>query len=38
MAQIVFALCGEIGVDGIILPDRLFEEREEFLQISKSIR
>ena len=30
-----FALCGEIGVDGIILPDLPFEEREEFLQISK---
>ena len=30
-----FALCEEIGVDWIILPDLPFEEREEFLPISR---
>jgi tryptophan synthase alpha chain len=30
-AERFFASCGEAGVDGIILPDLPFEEREEFL-------
>jgi len=30
-----FAKCSEVGIDGIILPDIPFEERNEFLEISK---
>ena len=32
-----FAKCKEIGIDGIILPDIPFEERNEFLDISENI-
>ena len=30
-----FVKCSEVGIDGIILPDIPFEERNEFLEISK---
>ena len=30
-----FAKCSEVGIDGIILPDIPFEERNEFLDISE---
>ena len=34
-AERFFASCGEAGVDGIVLPDLPFEEKEEFLDVSR---
>ena len=35
-AERFFAACKEIGMDGVILPDLPFEEKEEFLPISRT--
>lgn len=32
-AKRFFSICGEIGMDGVILPDLPYEEKEEFLEI-----
>ena len=34
-AERFFAACGEAGVDGIVLPDLPFEEKEEFQDVSR---
>lgn len=34
-AERFLSLCAEVGIDGIILPDLPFEEKEEFLPISR---
>lgn len=34
-AERFFASCGEAGVDGIVLPDLPFEEKEEFQDVSR---
>lgn len=34
-AERFFSLCRETGIDGIILPDLPFEEKEEFLPVSR---
>lgn len=34
-AERFFASCGETGVDGIVLPDLPFEEKEEFQDVSR---